>query len=79
MHLTELARLGLLVGAAGFVEAQRYADNHRPLVVDVPAVAAAFPDVDIELFSPAFLNPETIPAGFAQNTAGPTDQATLGA
>jgi hypothetical protein len=57
----------------------RYADNHVALVPDSEAVAANFPDVEgIELLSPAFLNPETVPAGFANGTSGPTDDATMG-
>lgn len=77
MQLFNRAHLALLA-AAGIAQAQSYANNSRSHVPDNPLVAAAFPDVDIELLSPAFLNPETIPAGFAENTAGPTDQATLG-
>ena len=60
------------------LKAQRYAENQRSLVKDAPLVTAAFPDVDIEVLSPAFLNPETVPSGFAENIAPPTDQETLG-
>ncbi|KAH6661500.1 carboxypeptidase 2 [Plectosphaerella plurivora] len=67
----------MLLATVPVVGAQRYADNQRPILRDGPLVAAAFPSVDVELLTPAFLNPETVPAGFADNAAGPTDQATL--
>ncbi|KAM0276534.1 hypothetical protein ACHAQH_006635 [Verticillium albo-atrum] len=51
--------------------------NHAPVQKDNDAVSKNYEDVDIELLSPAFLNPETIPDGFANGTAGPTDDATL--
>lgn len=68
---------GLLYGA-GLAVAQGYADNQLPTVKDEPRIAANFPDVDIELFSPAFIQPETIPIEFENGTAGPTDQDILG-
>ena len=49
-----------------------YGDNYTPVVKDSDAVARNYPDVDIDLLSPAFLNPETIPEGFANGTSGPT-------
>lgn len=67
-----------LTATAGLIEAQGYANNQRSFVEDAPLVAAAFPDVDIDVLSPAFLNPDTVPSGFANNTAAPTDQDTLG-
>lgn len=69
--------LGLL-GGAGLATAVGYADNQVPTLKDDPDVAANFPDIDLEILSPAFLSPETIPDGFENGTAGPTDQATLG-
>lgn len=77
MQLPQGASL-MLLATATLVSGQRYADNQRPIVRDPPLVAAAFPPVDFELLSPAFLSPETVPAGFADNAAGPTDQNTLG-
>lgn len=77
MRAQRQAQWGLLA-MASVVEAQRYAENQRSLVKDAPLVTAAFPDVDIEVLSPAFLNPETVPSGFAENIAPPTDQETLG-
>jgi hypothetical protein len=77
MSLPTRLKAGLLA-AAYLVNAQRYGENSHTPVVDAPHVAAAFPDVDIDLLSPAFLNPESVPAGFAQLTAPATDQSTLG-
>lgn len=77
MSFSGRLKLGL-VAAACLVEAQRYGENSHTPVVDAPHVAAAFPDVDIDVLSPAFLNPDSVPAGFAELTAPATDQATLG-
>ncbi|KAI4678868.1 hypothetical protein J4E81_010596 [Alternaria sp. BMP 2799] len=58
--------------------ADRYASNIRPVIIDAPQVAANFPDVDgIQLLSPAFINPENVPATFANGTSGPTPQRDL--
>lgn len=69
--------VGLLYGA-GLVAAQGYADNQVPTRKDEPHIAANFPEVDIEIFSPAFTRPETVPVGFENGTSSPTDQDTLG-
>jgi hypothetical protein len=53
--------------------------NYSPINKDNEAVSSAYQDVDVELFSPAFLTPETIPYGtFANGTSGPTNETTLG-
>ncbi|KAI4929759.1 hypothetical protein J4E86_011701 [Alternaria arbusti] len=58
--------------------ADRYASNTRPVIVDAPQVAANFPDVHgIQLLSPAFINPENVPATFTNGTSGPTPQRDL--
>lgn len=49
-----------------------YGDNYTPVNKDDDAISRNYPDIDIDLLSPAFLNPETIPAGFANGTSGPT-------
>lgn len=49
-----------------------YGDNYTPVSKDDDAVARNYPDIDIDLLSPAFLNSETIPEGFANGTSGPT-------
>lgn len=65
---------------AGLANAQgHYADNQVALLQDSEAVAANFPDVEgVTLYSPAFLNPESVPAGFQNGTSGPTDEAAMG-
>jgi hypothetical protein len=49
-----------------------YGDNYNEVTKDSDAVARNYPDVDIDLLSPAFVSPETIPEGFANGTSGPT-------
>lgn len=53
--------------------------NHTPVDKDNEAISRNYEDVDVELLSPAFMNPETIPADFANGTSGPTDDTQLGA
>ncbi|KAF5024813.1 hypothetical protein F66182_3052 [Fusarium sp. NRRL 66182] len=55
----------------------RYGENWVPTVKDSRLVAANFPDVNITLRSPAFLNPEKVPARFSNGTKGPTDDIEL--
>lgn len=55
----------------------RYADNTVPLYDEPEVVAANFPDPKIDLYSPAFLDPDSVPDGFANGTSGPTSQALL--
>ena len=69
--------IGILYGVR-LATAVGYADNQLPTIKDEPHIAANFPEPDIELFSPAFTNPEGIPRGFENGTASPTDQDTLG-
>ncbi|KAK2030032.1 carboxypeptidase [Colletotrichum zoysiae] len=77
MRFQEVAALGLL--RAGLAAAKlTYASNQARILRDSEAVAANFPDVEgVELLSPAFVNPESVPSGFAKGTSGPTDEATL--
>lgn len=56
----------------------QYGENWVPVLKDSDIVAEAFPDVNITLFSPAFLTPETVPARFANGSEGPTDDIELG-
>ncbi|KAF4445759.1 hypothetical protein F53441_10508 [Fusarium austroafricanum] len=64
---------------AGLATAQiRYNHNQVKLVKDSEEAAKHFPEVkDIQLESPAFTDPKSIPAGFDNGTAGPTSDATL--
>ncbi|KAK1593802.1 carboxypeptidase [Colletotrichum navitas] len=77
MRFQEATALGLL--RAGLTAAKlTYASNQARIFPDSKAVAANFPEVeDVELFSPAFTNPEGVPSGFANGTSGPTDEVTL--
>jgi hypothetical protein len=53
--------------------------NYSPTSKDNEAKSLAFQDIDVELFSPAFLRPETIPtATFTNGTSCPTNETTLG-
>lgn len=69
------------IGLVGLtcVEAVRYGTNHVPVRRDNELVAANFENVQgYELQSPAFLNPDSVPADFANGTAGPTSDAEVG-
>lgn len=70
-----LVGLSLLASA----QATKYGYNHVVVRRDTDAIAANFQDIEgVDLLSPAFLNPETIPAGFSDGTKGPTDDDVLG-
>ncbi|KLU86317.1 carboxypeptidase 2 [Magnaporthiopsis poae ATCC 64411] len=67
-----------LFQGAGLVAALKYADNRGPVVQDSEIVARLFPAVaGVDLRSPAFASPGTVPKTFADGTTGPTDQLTL--
>lgn len=70
-----IASIALSISA---VSSQRtYGYNHRAVIRDNDAVAKHFPDVDIELFSPAFVAPETVPESFHLGKTGPTNETIL--
>ncbi|KAJ4262874.1 hypothetical protein NW762_006487 [Fusarium torreyae] len=73
-NLGYLLELTLLLNA---VNAKTYGENHVQVRKDSELVAANFPDVDIDLLSPAFANPDTVPSGFANGTEGPTPHQIL--
>ncbi|UPK96953.1 hypothetical protein LCI18_007888 [Fusarium solani-melongenae] len=54
--------------------ATQYGYNHVPTQKNTDLVAANFKDVDIDLYSPAFLNPDKIQTGFSEGTQGATSQ-----
>jgi hypothetical protein len=57
----------------------QYGENQRGTIKDSDIVASAFPDVEgIELLSPAFLDPDSTPPGWANGTDGPTDDTEMG-
>ncbi|KAI1881873.1 hypothetical protein JX265_000699 [Neoarthrinium moseri] len=66
-----------LLALAGLSEAVQYGNNHVAVSRDKDLVAANFPDVAVDLPSPAFRAPDSVPEGFAEGTEGPTDDATL--
>ncbi|KAI6771579.1 hypothetical protein HG531_009204 [Fusarium graminearum] len=76
-----LQRLYALTALASTAAAQsggiqtglQYGENWAPTIKDSELVSANFPDVNITLRSPAFLNPEKVLARFAEGTEGPTD------
>lgn len=69
----------LLLTISGAHAQLQYGNNERVTTKDSEAVAAAFPDVQgIELLSPAFLRPESTPAGWENGTEGPTSLTEMG-
>jgi hypothetical protein len=72
MHFLTVATL--FGGAAAQI---KYAGNQVPFVKESEQVASNFPDVDDDLYSPAFLDPDHIPEGFANGTAAPNPQQYL--
>jgi hypothetical protein len=54
-----------------------YAGNAVPFNPNSKVVAANFPDVDGELYSPSFLRPEDVAKGFANGTSSPVSQQSL--
>ncbi|KAF7555073.1 hypothetical protein G7Z17_g2427 [Cylindrodendrum hubeiense] len=75
MHVQHSLVMSLLL--AGKALASGYANNQESALQDGSEVAALFPEPDIDLLSPAFLSPETIPTGFANNSAPPTTTANI--
>ncbi|KAK1992130.1 carboxypeptidase [Colletotrichum falcatum] len=73
------SRLGLLgLSLLASAQADKYGYNNVGDRKDSDIVAANFQDVEgVELFSPAFLTPDTVPQGFSDGTKGPTDDALI--
>jgi hypothetical protein len=65
-------------GSAGSVSRTTYGNNALSVDFDNEAISRNYQDVDIKLLSPAFLNPESVPAGFNNGTSGPTPLHELG-
>ncbi|KAM0350995.1 hypothetical protein ACHAPU_002773 [Fusarium lateritium] len=68
---------GARAQSGGIQTGLRYGENWAPTVKDSDLVAANFPNVNITLRSPAFLNPDKVPARFSNGTEGPTDDIEL--
>ncbi|KAL1957522.1 hypothetical protein VTO42DRAFT_5748 [Malbranchea cinnamomea] len=63
---------------AGRATALKYGYNQVPIGKDPEEVAAAFPKPEnVELLSPAFLKPESVPGTFSEGADGPTDDGEL--
>ena len=65
--------------SGGIQSGLQYGENWLRTVKDSELVAQNFPDVDIELLSPAFLDTKSVPDRFTNGTEGPTDHMELGA
>jgi hypothetical protein len=72
------ATLGLALFWTSHVAALGYANRQKTPLKDDEKVAALFPAPEGDLISPAFLFPHTVPEGFANNSAPPTDSVTSG-
>jgi hypothetical protein len=64
--------------SAGSAARTTYGNNALAIDLDNQAVSLNYQDVDIPLLSPAFINPESVPAGFSDGTSGPTPDHELG-
>lgn len=69
---------GVRAQSGGPLPPPTYGWNYSPTERDNEAISRNYQDVDIELRSPAFLWPETVPEGFANGTAGPTNDTVMG-
>lgn len=76
MFVKQSGLVGLSLLSA--VSAVQYGYNHVTVRQDPDIVAAAFADVDIDLYSPAFLNPDGRLPGFPEGTQGPTSHEDMG-
>jgi len=65
-------------GSAGSASRTTYGNNDLAIDFDDEAISRNFQDIDIPLLSPAFLNPESVPAGFSNGTSGPTPLHEMG-
>lgn len=76
--------VGALFGSGAFAQSGgiqtglQYGENWVPTVKDSDIVAANFPDVNITLLAPAFMDPSTVPERFKNGSEGPTDDMDLG-
>lgn len=64
--------------SAGSASRTTYGNNDLAIDLDNEAVSRNYQDVDIDLISPAFTNPESVPIGFSNGTSGPTPDHELG-
>lgn len=76
MFVKQSGLVGLSLLSA--VSAVKYGHNHVVVRQDPEIVAANFEDVDIDLYSPAFLSPDGRLPGFPGGTQGPTSHEDMG-
>ncbi|KAF5678696.1 carboxypeptidase 2 [Fusarium heterosporum] len=69
--------VGAMAQSGGIQTGLRYGEKWAPTIKDSSLVATKFPNVNITLRSPAFLNPSKVPARFSNGTEGPTDDIEL--
>lgn len=69
---------GILAQSGGIQTGLQYGENWAPTIKDSSLVAANFPDINITLLAPAFLDPSTVPSRFTNGSEGPTDLLDLG-
>lgn len=82
--LLQALPIGLSLAGVAFAQSDTaappgftYGGNSLEVIPDSETVSLAFPELDIELRSPYFLNPEGRNAGFANGTEGPTSDTEL--
>ncbi|KLP18379.1 Carboxypeptidase 2 [Fusarium fujikuroi] len=76
--ITFAALVSVVTGQSGGIQrGLQYGENWTPTTKDSDLVSANFPDVNITLRSPAFLNPDKVPGRFSNGTEGPTDDIEL--
>ena len=56
--------------SAGSPSRTTYGNNDLAIDLDNDLVSQNYQDVDIQLLSPAFTNPESVPEGFSNGTSG---------
>lgn len=78
--LAKISATLLCIGSSVLAQSpgSTYGNNYSPVSKDSEAVARNYPDIDIDLLSPAFTNPETVPAGFDNGTSSPTPDYVMG-
>jgi hypothetical protein len=64
--------------SAGSASRTTYGNNDLAVDFDNELVSRNYRDVDIQLLSPAFTNPKSIPPGFSNGTSGPTPDHEMG-
>jgi hypothetical protein len=64
--------------SAGSASRTTYGDNNLAVDFDNELISRNYQDVDIQLLSPAFINPESVPPGFSDGTSGPTPDHEMG-